>query len=70
MKLKFTNHAQYRTGEREISIEDIKSVIRNPDFLEASNGKTKGRKLLDGKTLVVVYLKSRENFVILTTYYL
>ena len=32
MKLKFTDHAQYRIRERKISIEDIKSVVRSPDF--------------------------------------
>ncbi|KKU81140.1 MAG: hypothetical protein UY07_C0025G0011 [Parcubacteria group bacterium GW2011_GWA1_47_8] len=50
MKLKFTNHAQYRTGEREVSIEDIKSTINNPDFSEILNGKVKCRKSFDGKT--------------------
>lgn len=70
MKLKFTNHVQYRIEEREISIEDLKSAINKPDFSEVLNGKIKSKKLFDGKALVVVYLKSRENFVILTAYYL
>ncbi|HKZ37574.1 MAG TPA: DUF4258 domain-containing protein [Chryseolinea sp.] len=70
MKLKFTNHAQYRIEERGISIEDIKFVINNPDFSEINNGKIKCRSLIDGETLVAVYLKSRGEFVILTAYYL
>ncbi|MDO8573049.1 MAG: DUF4258 domain-containing protein [bacterium] len=71
MKFRFTNHAQYRILERKISIENIKSVINKPDLSEVlPNDKIKCRRSFDGKTLVVVYLKSREDVIVLTAYYI
>lgn len=70
MKFKFTNHAQYRIAERGISIEDLKFTINNPVLSEVFNGRIECKSFIDGKTLEVVYLKTRGEIVVLTAYYL
>lgn len=71
MKFRFTHHAQYRLFmERNISADEIKAVIREPDesrFLP--NGAVKCSKQLEKNTLVVVYAKERGEYVIITAYF-
>lgn len=71
MKLKFTHHAQYRIDERRISVERIKQTINRPDFVEQLlDGKTRSKKNFGNETLLVVYIKSSKEFLILSSYYL
>ena len=72
MKLKITDHAQYRIRERKISIEDIKSVVRNPDFSKNSvdNRYIESRKKTENKILEVIYKKEGDVIIIITAYYL
>lgn len=71
MKLKFTDHAQYRIRERKISIEDIKSVVRNPDFSKNSaGGYIESKKKIESGILEVVYKKEGNVIIIITSYYL
>jgi hypothetical protein len=68
MKLKFTNHSQYRIEERGISVEDIKMVLRKPDSAKETFGKTVANKKIERKTLEVVFQKGHDGFVIITAY--
>lgn len=69
MKLRFTHHAQYRMDERGISVSSIKSVLKNPDRTEPVFGaKMLARKNIDGKVLEVIYVKDKNDFVIITIY--
>ncbi|MCX6731813.1 MAG: DUF4258 domain-containing protein [Candidatus Parcubacteria bacterium] len=71
MKLKFTNHAKYRILERKIKMSDIKDTLKNPDFYgHTFDNKIVARKLIDGKTLEVVYTKIKREILIITIYYL
>lgn len=70
MKLKLTHHAQFRLNERGISIEKIKQTINQPDFLELLDEKIRVKKDFGDKILVVIYIKSGKEFVIISSYYL
>lgn len=71
MKLKFTDHAQYRIRERKISIEDIKSVVRSPDFSKNSaDGYIESRKKIESKVLEVIYKKEGNVILVITSYHL
>ena len=73
MKLRFTYHARYRLDERGLALiaEKIKQTINTPDSRELlPKGKVKCKKVFGNKTLVVVYIKPRKEFLILSAYYL
>lgn len=71
MKLKFSNHVQYRILERVISTEDIKAVIGKPDYSKNTfNGRIEAGKKLDKGILEVVYKKDGNVNMIITVYYL
>ena len=71
MKLRFTNHAQFRIFQRKISIEDIKKVIREPDFSRRSFGDTVlARKIINGGNLEIVYKKDSNAIIVITIYYI
>lgn len=71
MKLRFTHHSQFRINERGISIEEIKLVIKHPDFSDTAFGdKTKVNKEIEGKILEIVYKKDGNDIVIITAYHL
>ncbi|MBI4155803.1 MAG: DUF4258 domain-containing protein [Candidatus Zambryskibacteria bacterium] len=71
MKLQFTDHAQYRIFyERNISAEQIKMVISGPDSSEKiQNDLIKSKKLLDKRTLIVVYSREGNEYLIITAYF-
>ena len=72
MKLRFTNHAKYRVLiERRISTEKVKSVIRKPDASkQLRGGLTKSERIIDKRTLIVVYSKDKAGeYVIITAYF-
>ena len=71
MKLNFKPHAQTQINYRNISIEDIKSVIRYPD----NSYRTFGNRIVSQKNftegvLEVVYTTDGKKYIIITTYYL
>ncbi len=69
MKLKFTNHAKYRILERKIKMDDIKATLKNPDFSgHAFDNKMVAKKLIGGKTLEVIYTKSKSSILVITIY--
>ena len=71
MKFRFTSHAQYRIRERGLSIANIKQAILRPDLVESfSHDTVKVKKMMAGKTLIVVYSKNRNEYLIITSYYL
>lgn len=76
MNLKFSIHFQQAIIERNISIDDLKKVIRNPDISHISfGGRTVAQKELNGKILEVVYTQSLASnakceYTIITAYYI
>ena len=71
MKLRFTNHAQYRIGiDRLISIEDVKHVINYPDKSKREDGVIISSKKIENGNLEVVYIVKGKEYVIVTTYYI
>ncbi len=71
MKLQFTNHAKHRLFlERGISVDEIKKVIREPDnVISLPDGVEKCLKGIHNGTLVVVYKKEKNVYVIITAYF-
>jgi len=72
MKIEFTNHAKQRIFlERDISLADIKRVIRSYQFkMILPDSKIKCSGMVDGRTLVVVYFMDRKGiYVIVTAYF-
>lgn len=56
--------------ERNISADDIKAVIREPDESHLlPNGAVKCSKRIGKNTLVVVYARDRSEYVIITAYF-
>ena len=69
--MRFTHHAQYRISERNIGIEDIKSVISAPDYsTDTHDGCVLARKKVVGGTLEVIYRKEKNVIIITTIYFL
>lgn len=67
MKIRISNHAQYRLRERGIDIDTVKKVISNPDRLVSEfEGRFKVSKLLDDRTITVIYTKENNVFVVIT----
>lgn len=55
--------------ERGIEVANIKAVLKNPDYSKfVFEGKMLAGKKIDGKVLEVIYMKTRNEFVIVTIY--
>ncbi len=68
MKLRFSSHAQIRMDERGISTDKIKEVISSPDSsVNKHSGRVESKKMIDGRTITVIYKKEKTTFVIITT---
>ncbi|KKU66546.1 MAG: hypothetical protein UX89_C0022G0014 [Parcubacteria group bacterium GW2011_GWA2_47_16] len=76
MNLKFSIHFQQAIIERDVSIDDLKKVIRNPDNSHSSfGGRQVAQKEVNGKMLEVVYTESitpsgKIEYTIITAYYI
>jgi Domain of unknown function (DUF4258) len=67
MKIRISTHAQIRLIERGIDIDKVKKVISNPDILVPQfEGRFKVSKLLDDRTITVIYTKENNVFVVIT----
>ncbi len=71
MKFRFTNHGNFRIFyERGISAEGIKKVIGKPDTSEhIHDNLIKSKKVIDKRTLTVVYSRHKDEYVIITAYF-
>jgi len=69
MKFVFTNHAQYRINERNISISKVKEAIIKPDKKNTQHDLIVVRKSFGKKVLEVVYKAKINSYVIITAYY-
>jgi hypothetical protein len=69
MKLRFTDHAQYRLYERGITPEQIKLVIRSPDWkIFKDNGKVLHVKRFRDKTISIVSKVQGNIFIIISLF--
>jgi hypothetical protein len=75
VRLKFTRHAQDMIQYRNISVDHIRSAIREPDFTEDSfQDRVLVRKQVDdSREIEVVYyregFRDANDYVIITAYY-
>lgn len=71
MKIILTDHAKERLKERRISTRIVKSVLSKPDIVKPSfDDREVAIKVIDGKTLEVVYSKEKgDKYIIITVYY-
>jgi hypothetical protein len=71
MNIIFTNHAKERVRERKISISDIKKAVLLPTSRLWSYSPTiKIQKIINGKTLEIIYEQKGQIIIIVTAYYL
>lgn len=71
MKIIFTDHAKERVNERRILISDIKKAIKLPTSRLWSYSPTiKIQKIINGKTLEIIYEEKGQIIIIITAYYL
>lgn len=72
MRLSFSIHFQQAIIERDINIDHLKKTIREPDKSHSTfGGRTVSQKVVDGKTLEVVYIRGGKNeYRIITAYYI
>lgn len=73
--LKMTVHFQKRLSERGIKIKDVKSTLKDPDYVgKQEDGKEWAIKMFGKKSLKVVYCKEEfrdlKNHYLLITVYL
>ncbi|MEK7192475.1 MAG: DUF4258 domain-containing protein [Patescibacteria group bacterium] len=71
MKIVLTDHAKERFRERDISLNVIKSVLSKPDVVKPSfDNREIAIKVVNGKTIEVVYSKEKgDKYIIITVYY-
>ena len=75
MKFHVTQHQALRLAERELSLEEVKNVVKYPDRREILNRGNHGGNLkkiwktVNDKTLVVVAEIKREECWLATAYY-
>jgi hypothetical protein len=68
--MKFTKHALFRMEQRGIDKNSIESAINDPDETIDSFGRRKlARKIIDNKTLEIVYIKE-DDIIVITVYWL
>jgi len=72
----YTRHVLSRMAERNITKEEVKSVIRNPEHEEQDGGSTrsfKTKEIISGKIknqIVVIWTQnSKKQIIIKTTFY-
>ena len=76
MKLKLTRHFQVMMSLRGINLDHVKQAIRAPDNKsDAGEGATRVEKMVDEKTIGVVYCienfrDRKEEYLVITAYYL
>ena len=67
MKIRISTHAQIRSMERGIDVDKIKRVIKAPDTSENQfKGRVKATKIIDDRSITVIYTKDKNVFVIIT----
>jgi len=71
MKIIFTDHAKERVKERGIRISDINKAIKSPTaHLWTYPPAMKIQKIINGKTLEVIYENKGQIIILITAYYL
>lgn len=71
MKIIFTEHAKERICERRILIKDIRKGILLPtSHLWSYSPTIKIQKIINGKTLEIIYEQKGQIIIIITAYYL
>ncbi len=65
----FSEHAKLRMHKREVSKEEVESVLESPDIQYPSFlGRKIARKTIGGREITVVYVEEERDNVIVTVY--
>jgi hypothetical protein len=71
MEIIYTDHTRIRMRQRNITEDDIKLALRNPDQILPSFGRRKcARKAIRDRTLEIVFVKENDQIIVITTYWL
>lgn len=69
--IKFTEHAETRLDERDISKEQVKNTLENPDFILPTRANRKiAIKKIDNKFLKVVFTKENSDIIVITNHWI
>ena len=66
--IRYTNHAVRRKLERNITDDQIRQTLGNPDYTLSQDGKRVAVKQFVGKIITVVYIE-KETFIKISTAY-
>ena len=67
MEIRFSRHARRQMKWRKIGVEEVRSVVREPERLEDSiRGRRNAFKTVGRRLLKVTYKEDREELVIIT----
>lgn len=65
--VKYDRHAKRRMKERDVVEDEVESIIKNPDFSEASvKGRTNAFKFLNGRYLRVTFKEESKYILVIT----
>jgi len=65
-----TRHALLRVRQREITLQQVKTVIREPDLKGfARHGRLKAQKQFGDRELIVIYAPAKSVFILVTAYW-
>ncbi len=65
--VKYDRHAKRRMKEREVTVDEAETVIKNPDFSELSKkGRTNAFKFINGKYMRVTFKEETDQILVIT----
>lgn len=68
--ISFSRHARERMRERHISISLVKKILENPVHIQHIEGnKFLCHAMIQGSKLVIIFLKHKEDSIVITSYY-
>jgi hypothetical protein len=67
MLIRYARHAKRRMKERDVSENEVETVIQNPDYSEQSvKGRINSFKFLSGRYLRVTYKNDDDQILVIT----
>lgn len=66
MKIILTDHVKKRMKERNITKEDVESIVSLPDYTIKKAGKVEAIKTMDDRTLKVIYSGKKDIIVVIS----
>ena len=67
-KIVYTKHAKQRILERDISEQEIKTVLEFPDYTISYENKKKSIKRIHDREITVIFADKNDYIIIITVY--